>query len=73
MFTVEWLKDGKMVHRQAVLGARIADVLKIAREPLPAELEASGVVPDAIRVTDHMTNQVTIESAFQSANDVTSD
>ena len=62
MFTVEWLKDGKPVHREAMLGSKLADVLRLAHERLPTALEASGMKPDSIRVTDHMSNQTTLET-----------
>jgi hypothetical protein len=61
LFTVEWLKDGKIVRREAVLGANLADVLKGARTDIAKAKEASGVAPDTIRVTDHMTNMTMLE------------
>jgi len=61
MFTVEWLKDGSPVHTEAMLGANGADVLKMALSRTKDAQEASGVEPDSLRITDHMTNQTTIE------------
>jgi hypothetical protein len=61
MFTVEWLKDGNIVHREAMLGANISDTLKLARTRLDDVKKASGAKPDTLRITDHMTNRVATE------------
>jgi hypothetical protein len=61
MFTVEWLKDGAPIQKEAMLGANVNDVLRVARAEVPKVAATSGSAPDKIRVTDHSCNKTTIE------------
>ena len=61
MFTVEWLKEGRPIHRESMLGAKLGDTLRLAHSLTTTAKEASGVEPDAVRVTDHMTNRTVVE------------
>ena len=62
MFTVEWLKDGNPVYREAMIGSSAEDVLRVARTLSETAKQASGTDPDTLRVTDHMTSQTTFEA-----------
>jgi hypothetical protein len=60
MFVVEWLKADSLVHRQAMLGASLEDVLKAALAGLPKIAADRRLQPDAIRIHDASRNETTI-------------
>ena len=59
MFIVEWLKDTKEVHREAMLGSNVDDVLRVAIEEVP-KLETRKLNPDTIRIYDASCNKTTV-------------
>ena len=62
MFIVEWLKNGQPIHKQAMLGARVDDVLKAARSDVENVRKTSSTAPDAIRILDASCGKVTVQA-----------
>ena len=52
MFTVQWLRGGRQVHREAMQGAAIEDVIGAAKDMLPQIARESGAWPDYIAIFD---------------------
>lgn len=59
MFIVEWQRGGKTVHREPMLGANLADVLRIAVGEA-AEIVAKHGSLDTVRIQDTYRNETTI-------------
>jgi hypothetical protein len=66
MFVVEWTKDGSTVHREAMLGASLEDIMKAALEDISKVTAEHRLAPDAVRIYDAARNTTTILQIKQS-------
>jgi hypothetical protein len=57
MFSVEWLKGGKVIHDQPTLGETMADVLRVSIKDTPDIVKSTGQQPDTIHIHDHLRNE----------------
>jgi len=61
VFIVQWLRHGKQVHEQAMLGQEISNVAATAKAHIPEVVAACGVQPDTLVIYDALTNVTTTE------------
>lgn len=52
VFTVQWLKGGRQIHREAMQGASMEDVIGTAKDMLPQIARESGAWADHIAIFD---------------------
>lgn len=67
MFVVQWMKGGRQVHREAMLGVEIGDVIGAAKDMLPKIARENGAWPDHIAIFDAAANRTVTVKAETSA------
>jgi hypothetical protein len=64
MFQVEWLQGDKAIHREAMIGANLESVLKVARAEVPNVGAQYGHFPDRIRIHDARLDETSVHKAL---------
>jgi hypothetical protein len=67
MFVVQWLRGGRRIHRETMLGASVQDVIGAAKDMLPRIAHESGAWPDHIAIFDAAANRTVTVKAESSA------
>jgi hypothetical protein len=52
-FSVQWLKDGKVIHTLPMTGETLDEVAQAALPQTPEVVKATGENPEQLRVIDH--------------------
>jgi hypothetical protein len=52
MFVVQWMRGGRQVHREAMQGSSLEEIIATAKDMLPGIARENGAWPDHIAVFD---------------------
>ncbi len=67
MFTVQWMKGGRQVHREAMLGSSLEEIIATAKDMLPQIARENGAWPEHIAIFDAAANRTVTVKAETSA------